>query len=231
MIAVRQPQDAVPEPGSASQFVVSHGKSAGLGCFTADVPVALRRGDRVVVRTRRGLELGTVLCPASVRQARLLHAASGPLVRRATAADEETAAHLEALAQQLFADARLLVAELALPLEVVDVELLLEGRRAILQHLSVTECDYAPLVAELSRRHGLEVFLENLAHPAAPEEDEAHAGCGKPDCGKSGGGGCSSCGTGGGCSTGCGSSGVDLRAYFAHLRGKMEENGHRQPLL
>jgi hypothetical protein len=216
--------------GDGCQYLVNHGKSGGLGCFAASEPLALKRGDRVVLRTRRGLELGTVLCQASVRQARLLQEASGELLRRATTADEQTADRLDHLGQQIFQEGRRLAVDANLPLEILDVELLLDGRQAILQHLSVTECDYTPLVEALSRRHDLQVFLENLAAPA-PVEEEAHGGCGKPDCGKTAGGSCTTCGTGGGCSSCASGSGVDMRAYFAHLRGKMEEAHQRRPLL
>jgi hypothetical protein len=62
-----------------------------------------------------------------------------------------------------------------------------------------------------------------LAVPAAPDAHE-HGGCDKPDCGRTAGGGCTSCSSGGGCSS-CGSSKVDLRPYFSHLRDKMEAKG------
>jgi len=162
-----------------------------------------------------------VLCAATARHVLLLgDTAVGELLRRATPDDAARAARLGTLGQSLFDDGRRLAAELGLALEVVDVEVLLEGRRAIVQHLSLDDCDPLPFVEALSRRHDLDILLENLASPPAAEE-EAQGGCDKPDCGRNGASGCSTCGSGGGCSS-CGSGKVDMAAYFAHLRSKMD---------
>ena len=211
------------------EYLVSHGSSGGVGRFAAEPGLCAQRGDRVVVESRRGLELGMVLCPTTPRHARLLpDPALGRLVRLATEADEAEAGRLRMLSHVLFAEARRLAAEGGLPFEILDVELLLDGRRAIVQHLRWADCDYSPFAEALGHAQGVEVFMEDLALPPAPAEED-HGGCGQPGCGRAeGGGGCSSCGTGGGCSS-CGGK-VDMREYFAHLRTKMEQK-QRVPLL
>jgi hypothetical protein len=214
--------------GAGGEYLVSHGSSGGVGRFAAEPGLCCQRGDRVVVESRRGLELGVVLCPTTPRHARLLpDPAPGRLVRRASEADEAEARRLRALSHVVFAEARRLTAEGGLPFEILDVELLLDGRRAIVQHLRWADCDYDSFAEALGRAQGVEVFMEDLALPPAPAEE--HGGCGQPGCGRAnGGGGCSSCGTGGGCSS-CGGK-VDMRDYFAHLRTKMEQK-QRVPLL
>jgi hypothetical protein len=215
------------QPGSC-EFLVNHGKGGAVGRFLAAEALPLRRGDRVVVRSPRGLEVGVVLCPAGPRHARLLgDALVGELLRPAGPDDDAALERLRPLAERLFEDGRRLALDLDLPAEVLDVEMLLDGRRAIVQHVQAAECDWDGFVAALRSRHGVDVLLENLAL-AAPAEEE-HGGCGKPDCGRGGGGGCTDCGSGG-CSS-CGSGGVDLRAYFAHLRTQMEQQHQRTPLL
>src|SRR6059036_1305570 len=95
--------DLFTRPDAADQFVVSFGKSGALGVFNAPAPLVLRRGDRVVVRTPRGTEMGTVVGAASVRQARLLGAgATGDLLRPLSAADAAHAAQLQQLAQGVY---------------------------------------------------------------------------------------------------------------------------------
>lgn len=212
---------------TASEYLVSH-TSGAVGRFTA--ALALGRGERVVVTGGRGLELGVVLCAATPRHARLLGDTEvGRVLRRTTAADEAEARRLRTLADRLFEDGRRVAAEHGLPIEILDVDLRFDGRLATVQHLRAADCDCGPFVEALSSRYGLEVLLENLAPPTAPEEEEEHGGCGEPGCGRAeGGGGCTSCGTGG-CSS-CGSGKVDMRAYFAHLRSKMEQS-QRMPLL
>src|SRR5262249_22541325 len=142
----------------------------------------------------------------------------GQLLRLAGREDEEKAERLASHCQALFDDARRLVGELGLPLEVLDAEVLLDGEHAILHHLHWGDFDERDLVSALSRTHGLHVRLHTLKTKASAADHE-HEGCGRENCGRAGGGGC---GSGGGCAT-CGvvSKGADLRGYFAELREKM----------
>jgi hypothetical protein len=212
---------------ACGEYLVSHGNGGAVGRFTAPPTLTCQRGDRVVVHSARGQEVGVVLCPATTRHARLLGTpTTGELLRRTSPGDEELIRTLRVLGERLFADGRRLAAELGLPFEILDVEVLFDGQRALVQHLRWAECDSEPFARALGRAYGLEVLLEDLA---VPEPAEEHGGCGQPGCGRAeGGGGCSSCGSGG-CSS-CGSGKVDMTAYFAHLRTKMEQH-QRVPLL
>jgi hypothetical protein len=206
-----------------AEYLVSHGKSGGFGRFIAAYPLSLKRGDSVVVESRRGLEIGTVLCPATAGHIELLAGTpAGRLLRRAQPADERAVQDLHSLARIIFADSRVLANTLGLRLEIVDVEVLMDSSSAVIQFLGATDDDFTPLVNAVLEKHGLIALMENLALPLT-EPAEEHGGCGKPDCGQAeGGGGCTSCGTGGGCSS-CGAGKVDMAAYFGHLRSKMDE--------
>jgi cell fate regulator YaaT (PSP1 superfamily) len=213
------------------EYLVSHGQSGAFGRFAAEMPMPLRRGDRVVVRGSRGLELGTVLCPTSERQQRLLsHVPCGQLLRSATDEDESLARQRQDQGRRLADETRALVRGLAVPLEILDAEILLDGRQAIVQCLAAEQTDLAPLLAPLESQFQVAILLENLAVVPPAAEEQEHAGCGQPGCGRTAGGGCSSCGSDGGCSS-CGSGKVDMRNYFAHLRSKMEERHQRTSLL
>ena len=231
MIARREPLAPSLSAAVADQYVVAFGKSGGLGCFTVVEAMELNRGDRVVVQTGRGVELGEVLGPATLRQARLIGAlTAGDILRRCTTVDDTAQGQLRRQADALFEACRARAAQLALPMQILDVEVLLDGRHAIVQFLGGAEADAETLAATQLNDSGLEIRFENLAAPAPPDHEEhASGGCGKPDCGQTEGGGCTTCGSSGGCSS-CGSSKVDLRPYFAHLRDKMEAQ-HRTPLL
>jgi PSP1 C-terminal conserved region len=214
------------------EYLVTHGNSGDFSRFRPVPRAAYRRGDRVVVRSHQGLELGVVLCPATVDHERFLsRTALGELLRPATEEDERAADHGRSLGQRVFEDGRRLAVELSLPLEILDVEVLLDGQRAIVHHLRPVDCDYRPLVSALSRRHDVLITMENLTLPAPVG---APGGCGKPDCGKEGGGGgCTDCGSGGGCSAGsCGKATAkeDVAAYLLGLREQMLQDA-RTPLL
>jgi cell fate regulator YaaT (PSP1 superfamily) len=207
------------------EYLLSYGSLGDFGRFRPVRPLHCRRGDRAVVRSHRGLELASVLCPARPGHAHFLPNTSvGQLLRLATPEDEQAAERMRTRSQQLFEDARALNDRLALPVQVLDVELLLDGGQAVVHLLRAADCDVRPFVSELSRRHDVQVVLQELARQGEPDEADEEHGCGRPGCGRTEeGGGCSTCGSGGGCST-CGAgAGPDMKAYFAELRQQMEQ--------
>ncbi|MBV9123895.1 MAG: hypothetical protein JO112_11105 [Planctomycetes bacterium] len=216
------------------EYLVSYGRFGEFGRFRPVEETTYQRGDQVVVRSHQGLELGTVLCLATAGHGRFLsRTAQGELLRPATGEDQSRAQRLSEQGQQLFQEGRRLAAELALPLEILDVEILLDGKQAIVHHLRRQECDYRALVSGLSRHFDLRIIMQNLSLPAEPEEGHGHGGCGRPDCGQEGGGGgCSSCGSGGGCGT-CGKATKkeEVADYLSHLRETMREPPMRTSLL
>ncbi len=213
----------------AEEYLVSYGKSGEFARFRPGGSESFQRGDRVIVRTQQGLEMGVVLCPANPGHAPFLSRTSlGELLRGITREDELMAEMVRLRGQRIFEDGRRLTAELQLPLEILDVEPLLDGHQVILHHVRREECDFRPLVSTLSKKYDVLVTMQNLALPKAAES----IGCGKPDCGQvDGGGGCTSCGTNGGCGTcGKGVKKEDVAAHLLALR-QMMENRARTSLL
>ena len=203
-------------------YLLSYGSAGDFGRFHCTRPLSLRRGVRAVICTSRGLELGTVLCPTIPgHAAHLPNTSVGQLLRLLTREDERNLQDMEDRARKVFRDARGISAELDLPIELLDVEVLLDGQRAVLHHLRWAECDLRPFVSRLSKLHDLQIQMQDLSRV---EEK----GCGRPDCGR-GEGGCTSCGSGG-CDS-CGThAAADVQAYFSGLREKMEAS-KRTPLL
>jgi hypothetical protein len=203
-------------------YLVNHGTAAFVSRCTAPPGGVFARGDRVVLRGRRGVEAGVVLCEVPGDAP-----ADGELLRGLTEDDESALSRVEGIGRRLFDDAARLAGELGLPIAVLDVEVLLDGGQAVLHAVHWAECDASPLFERLSENHGLRVTLLDLTHRPAPE----HGGCGKPGCGN---GGCDSCGSGGcssgGCSSGKVKSADEMTAYFAGLRRQMEQQQARVPL-
>ncbi len=200
------------------QFLVAFGKNGIVGAFTLGEPMPLRRGQRVVIETDRGIELGAIVRPATLTQARIFGAAAaGQILRIATEHDERLACTHADHANAIFATARREAQATGLKLEILDIDLLLDGRSAIVQFVG-EEAGTERLAETLGLEFDIRVRFENLAIPAKPDPESAR--CDKPDCGKEAGG-CSTCSTGGGCSS-CGSAKTDISPYFAHLRKNME---------
>jgi hypothetical protein len=215
---------------TAGEYLVHHGAAGHLGRFRAAGGDVCARGDAVVVRTARGLELGEVLAPADGSRVTFPDAFVGELLRRATRDDLAAVARGREVGIALCADGERLAFERALPLAVVDVEMFLDGRQAVLHVLKLGPCDEGPWLADLGDRHGLIVRLYDLAREPAEPADAREDGHGCETCG-SGGCGDGECGSGGGGCTSCSSgAAADLAQYFAGLREQMERR-QRLPLL
>jgi hypothetical protein len=208
----------------ATEYLVQFGTSAFVGRFDTGSDVTYARGQSVVVRTVRGEEVGTVLCPAEGRFENALAESAGTLLRVLTADDEQQRETATLLASGVLAAAERRAAEW--PVSFVDAESTIDGSLVVLHVIPFAECDLRSLLDDLAAGFRTAVTLQDLsmakALPDAP--DATDGGCGKPDCGKESGGGC---GTGGGCSTGSCSRGSvksaeELTAYFVDLRQKME---------
>jgi hypothetical protein len=216
---------------TSSDYLIQYGLLGFVGRFQSTLELA--RGDKVVIRGPRGIEMAEVLIPTDARFAQTAAFEQGEILRPAASEDEELSANFDSRGHELLKLAIERCDELILPLSFVDIEVTLNGT-AILHALPWSECDATALLDELAARSGLTVRLLDLSRGTV-KEAPASSGCGKPGCGSESGG-CSSCGTGGGCSTGSCSRGSvksseELSAYFADLRRKMEDAGMvRTPL-
>jgi PSP1 C-terminal conserved region len=208
----------------SQEYLLSFGLAGEFGRFRAAAPLALCRGERVVVRSPRGVEIAYVLRETTPGHAQFLPNTSvGQLLHRLRPEDERTEIQMRARGQRLFERGQQLATELELPLELLDVEVLLDGQHAALHYLRWADGDVRPFVSTLSREFELHVALVDLtpSREASTHEEEPN-GCGRPNCGQQAGGGCSTCGTGGGCAT-CGTAKPqDVETHFAQLREQME---------
>ena len=116
-----------------SLLLVRYGQVPEVARFVCELPVLPVRGERVVARTHRGLQLGTVL--ESVQS-------SSPdetdfiVERTATPEDQANAASLQARANTEFTRWQERIDEWGLTLELVDLEWTLDGSKQILYVLT-----------------------------------------------------------------------------------------------
>ncbi|WP_164102384.1 PSP1 family protein [Candidatus Laterigemmans baculatus] len=143
-----------------------------------------RRGERVVCRTPRGLEIGTVTAPGGTRQ----HPFDGRILRRTTTEDELLEARLLRYKQQAVESCRREIAERGLAATLIDVDHLFDGRTLIFYFLGEIGEELQELSDALSERYEQRVRSKHFAKLLAE-------GCG-PGCGTESRGGC---GTSGGC--------------------------------
>lgn len=207
----------------AIEYLVSYGQAGEFGRFRSEPALACERGERVVIRSPRGLEIGQILRPATDRHAQHLpNSTVGQLLRQATPADDQAMERLKQKGLEILQHASELSEQLHLPTLWVDAEMLLDGEHVVLHHLGCGGADLRTLVSTLARELNLHVMVQDLSDQATVDAGESDlddsAGCGREGCGK---GNCSS----GGCST-CTASSVGTRdnssVDFAALRQEME---------
>jgi cell fate regulator YaaT (PSP1 superfamily) len=201
------------------EYLVSYGKLGDFGRFRTTQPLSCRRGDRVVLRTHRGVEIGEVLRDATPGHAHFLpNTTVGSLLRLANHDDERTADALLDRVPGLCEEAQRQAASCGLPLVILDMEMLLDGEHLVLHFLRSAECDVRPLVSGLSTSLAMHILVEDLT--AERKTDHGCGHCDGDSCGSCGSGGCGTCGT---------AKPEEVRAHFAGLREQMIES--RVPLL
>src|SRR5947207_611748 len=86
-----------------TNFLVRHGAMRFLGEYTTAPGVTARRGDTVIVRSERGLEVADVLCPATPQAvAAIPEPTHGDILRVATSEDRAKIAHLRDIQKREF---------------------------------------------------------------------------------------------------------------------------------
>lgn len=164
--------------------LVRVGSMGHVGRFRSADALRYRRGDRVVLRTERGLELGEVL---NVEE-RLDHPSDGALLRGVTVADELLATRLEKNRHEAYDACVSLLADRGLEAALIDVEHLFDGRGLYFYFLGEVDERVEALTSELAMAYDAEARFQQFA-------DTLEAGCG-PDCGTEEGAGCgSACGS------------------------------------
>lgn len=178
------------ENGGMSRFhLVRVGAMGQVGRFAAVDGVRYPRRSRVVVRTRRGLELGDVLTPPDDREdADGLALSDGELLRGVTAQDELLQARLERNRQEAYADCAKMLAESGVQTVLIDVEHLFDGQGLFFYFLGDVTPELEAYTARLAETYETKVqfrkFTETLIEGCGP-------GCGTEEA--KGQGGCDSC--------------------------------------
>jgi cell fate regulator YaaT (PSP1 superfamily) len=171
----------------ATHHLVQVGTLGHVGRFASATGEVVERGKRVICRTRRGLELGVVLQGPKSDDAP--GSADGVLLRRVTVEDDLLLARLERDRERAFAGCTRLLNQRRLPVTLVDVEHLFDGRSLFFYFLGEVTPEVEALTHELAATYETTVQFRQFA-------DALERGCG-PGCGTEAsagcGSGCSSC--------------------------------------
>jgi hypothetical protein len=175
--------------------LIRYGTMGLVGWFACANGAKLRRGTRVVVQTARGIEAGEVLMTMLPDPAVTPH---GQILRAMTQEDELQERALREKDDSAFQSCRALLRERGIPVELMDVEQLLDGETVLFYFLGELPEDMTGVTDELARLYEARVEFHDFAR-------RVEEGCG-PGCGTEEGAGCGSCSTDGCTTGGCGTS-------------------------
>jgi cell fate regulator YaaT (PSP1 superfamily) len=171
-------------PAVELSYVVRYGATRILGEFTARGLPALARGAAVILRSERGHEWGTVLCAATEQTRTYLGDARphGRIVRLPTPDDEAQWDRARQMERGEFLSCKELIAEKKLQMQLVDVEHLFGGERAIFYYVAEQRVDFRELVKALAARHKIRIEMRQIGVRDEAKLLADYGDCGQPVC-------------------------------------------------
>ena len=176
----------------ASRCLVRYGAMAWTGYFRyrSEEPLECRHGEKLLIETPRGIEVGEALSLLATDPPRndvdKIIRPTGELLRKLTAMEafehvrRQRDARQQALVQELLAESSHRIAARGVAVDVVDGELLFNGKTLVLYFLGTPTDDLGVLASELGQGREFNVLFNSVLEVAAPI---ASCGCS--------GGGCS----------------------------------------
>lgn len=168
---------------AVTNYIVRHGATRLLGSFSAPEGQSFSRGDRVILKTERGLELGDVLCAATEQaMSHINDPTRGQILRAMSDEDRRKAEANATQAKNQFEVARSVVERRQLAMQLVDVERLFGGERLIFYFLSEKRIDFRELVKEMARDLQMRIELRQIGVRDEAKLKADYGDCGKPVC-------------------------------------------------
>ncbi|MCA9264368.1 MAG: signal peptidase [Planctomycetales bacterium] len=167
-----------------AKYVVRYGNMRSLGIMGVRGRDAVyQRGDRVVARTKRGLETGEILCeatPSAVKQIR--DPSQGEILRSMSSDDANEHAHMQAREGDEFATCLKYVKQLGLQMELVDLEHVFGGERIVVYYLAEQRVDFRELVRQLAKEFQTRIEMRQIGVRDEAKLLADYGDCGKPVC-------------------------------------------------
>lgn len=167
-----------------ARYIVRYGVMRSLGVLSVQGRDRnYTRGEQVIARTKRGLEVGEVLCEATPealegnRQMEL-----GEIIRPMSSSDVSEVAHMETSTSTEFEKCQEYVKKLGLEMELVDIERVFGGERIVVYYLSENRVDFRELVRQLAREFQTRIEMRQIGVRDEAKLLADYGDCGKPVC-------------------------------------------------
>lgn len=142
--------------------IARYGAMLHIGIFRTDV--ALRRGEQIILRTARGVELGETVAQAYEPDPEEARSSSvGQVLRRASARDLDRVGEIEEqVAPQEYDFCLKKIREHELPMKLVSVEHLFGGDKMIFYFLAEGRVDFRALVKDLAAQYRTRIEMRQI---------------------------------------------------------------------
>jgi cell fate regulator YaaT (PSP1 superfamily) len=131
----------------------------------------------------RGWELGEVLAEATPNAlAQMVDPPGGTIQRVATAEDEQQVLRLIKESREQFQKCREIIAEMQLPMDLIDLERLFGNDRVVVYFLSEQRVDFRELVKRLGAEFGTRIEMKQVGARDEAKLLAEYGDCGKPVC-------------------------------------------------
>lgn len=166
-----------------TKMLVRHSAMRLLGEFEMDKNWVVERGEAVIIRTERGLEVGELLCPSTPQAMAVIpEPTTGQVVRLASAEDRTRIQQLREIQAREYTAATRLIGQHHLPMQLVDVEHLFGGERIIFYFLAENRVDFRELVKSMAREFHTRIELRQIGVRDEAKLLADYGDCGKPVC-------------------------------------------------
>jgi len=166
-----------------AEYILHFGTMRILGVFATSGGAEYHRGERVIARTERGLEVGEILCESSDQVlASIKDPAEGQILRKMTADDAHEMERINAHVREEIAICQRYVDKLGLQMRLVDVERIFGGERIIVYYLAESRVDFRELVRLLAGEFQTRIEMRQIGVRDEAKLLADFGDCGKPVC-------------------------------------------------
>jgi cell fate regulator YaaT (PSP1 superfamily) len=164
-------------------YIVRHGVMRNLGVFNTRGSDTVTRGQQVIARTTRGLEVGEVLCEATEDAVlRLKEPQHGQILRGLNDDDVRDLRKMFEQERREYAVCAERIKELGLDMRLADVEHLYGGERVVIYYLAEGRVDFRELVKVLAKEFQTRIEMRQIGVRDEAKLLADYGDCGKPVC-------------------------------------------------
>lgn len=167
-----------------SRYIVRYGATRTVAEFGSKGRDVYARNAPVILRSDRGVEWGTVLCPATDRTREFLGAqeVKGQILRNASLEDRQRYHEVRQKEQDDFAEGKAVILQHKLNMQLVDIERLFGNERLIFYYVAEGRVDFRELVKSLAGKFRVRIEMRQIGIRDEAKLLADYGDCGKPVC-------------------------------------------------